>query len=75
MANSEGWTSVQRDDLKPCPFCGTKAQERGRVADNQTATQWQIQCGNPFCLMVCRTSVSASLTNAEHVWQEREAAV
>ncbi len=65
------WTSRQRDDLKTCPFCDTKALEQARVADVPAGTQWRIQCGNPFCLLECRTIVFAALKDAEGVWQER----
>lgn len=66
------WTTVQRNDLKPCPFCGTKAIEQGRTSDiSESATQWRIQCGNPFCEVVCQTQVFAGLSNAERAWQER----
>jgi hypothetical protein len=66
------WTTVQRNELKPCPFCGTKAIEQGRMAESDTATQWRIQCGNPFCEAVCQTNVCASLSQAEAIWQERD---
>lgn len=65
------WSTAQRDDLKPCPFCGTKAIEQGRLAESDTATQWRIQCGNPFCEAVCQTRVFAALSDAERVWQDR----
>lgn len=67
------WSAVQRDDLKTCPFCGTKAIEQARLSSvSSTATQWQIQCGNPFCDVVCRTQVFASRSQAEGVWQSRD---
>lgn len=66
------WTTRQRDDLKTCPFCGTKAIEQGRMAESDTATQWRIQCGNPFCEALCQTKVFASISAAERVWQERD---
>ncbi len=68
---SARWTSEQRDDLKPCPFCGTKAIEQARMAENSTATQWRIQCGNPFCEAVCQTQIFAAMGDAVRVWQER----
>lgn len=66
------WTTAQRDDLKPCPFCGTKAIEQGRTANSDTSTQWRIQCGNPFCDITCQSHVFAALSQAENAWQERE---
>lgn len=69
----ETWSTAQRDDLNPCPFCGTKAIEQARMADSDTATQWQIQCGNPFCEVICRTHICAALSDAERIWQERSA--
>lgn len=71
MNNTASWTAVQRNDLKPCPFCGTRVIEQGRMAESSTATQWRIQCGNPFCAVVCRTNICASLADAERIWQER----
>ncbi len=65
------WTTAQRDDLEPCPFCGTKAIERARMADSDTATQWEIQCGNPFCDLVCKTHICAGKEQAEKAWQLR----
>ncbi len=66
------WTSQQRDDLKPCPFCDTAAIEQGRTtAESSTAVQWRIQCGNPFCLMECRTHLFAALRDAVKAWEER----
>ena len=69
---AEKWTNRQRNDLLPCPFCGTAAIEQGRMAESATATQWRINCGNPFCSTECRTNVFASITQAEEAWQERE---
>lgn len=66
------WTTQQRDDLKPCPFCGTRAIEQGRMSESATATQWRIQCGNPFCQMVCQTQIFAARENAERVWEDRQ---
>ena len=66
------WTSKQRDDLKPCPFCGTAAIEQGREADNGLGLQWRINCGNPFCELECRTIICAALSDAEEFWQTRE---
>ncbi len=72
MTDTSKWGETrQRDDLKPCPFCGTKAIQQGRLADNSTQQQWRIQCGNPFCTVQCVTNVCASITNAEDFWQER----
>lgn len=67
-------TTQQRDDLKRCPFCGTNAIEQGWMAESDTATQWRIQCGNPFCEITCQTHVFAALKDAERVWQERHSA-
>ncbi len=67
------WITKQRGDLKTCPFCGTAAIEQGREAESDTGMQWRIQCGNPFCELVCQTHVFAALPDAERAWQEREA--
>jgi hypothetical protein len=69
---SAEWTTAQRDDLRRCPFCGTQAIEQARTAENSTATQWRIQCGNPFCQMVCQTHIFAAKSQAESIWQERQ---
>ncbi len=68
----EVWSTAQRDDLKPCPFCGTAAIEQGRISKSDTATQWRIQCGNPFCEIVCQTNIFAARNQAEKAWQERK---
>lgn len=67
----EKWSTQQRNDLATCPFCGTAAIEQGRMAESDTATQWRIQCGNPFCEVVCQTYVFAALSDAERAWQDR----
>lgn len=64
-------TTFQRDDLKPCPFCGTAAIEKGKAADSQTGLCWWILCGNPFCTLKCETHPMASRSQAEAAWQER----
>jgi hypothetical protein len=65
------WATSQRNDLKPCPFCGTKAIEQGRIAESDTATQWRIQCGNPFCECDCKTHIFAAKCQAEEAWELR----
>ncbi len=65
------WTTQQRNDLHECPFCGTKAIEQGRLAESDTVTQWRIQCGNPFCEIICQTHIFAALKDAERAWQDR----
>jgi len=66
------WTGTkQRDDLKTCPFCGTKAIQQCRLADNSTDMHWRILCGNPFCFAICNSGCNAVLKDAEGVWQER----
>ncbi len=69
--SQNGWSTQQRDDLDTCPFCDTAAIEQGRMAESDTATQWRIQCGNPFCAMECRTNICASIEDAARIWQER----
>ena len=64
----------QRDDLKPCPFCGTKAISQGRLADNSTEQQWRIQCGNPFCTVQCVTNTFADYNDAVGAWESRAGA-
>jgi len=66
------WTTQQRDDLKPCPFCATRVIEQGRMSDSDTSTQWRIECGNPYCETDCRTWIFASLSQAEEAWERRE---
>lgn len=63
----------QRDELFPCPFCGTNAISQGRLADNSTEQQWRIQCGNPFCTVKCITQTCASYDDAVKFWQDRAA--
>lgn len=60
-------TIVQRDDLKTCPFCNTRAIQQLNAAK----TLHRISCGNPFCEMDCRTQPFAELAAAEAAWQER----
>lgn len=74
-ATTEWGATTQRDELKPCPFCGTKAISQGRLADDSTEQQWRIQCGNPFCLMVCTTNTFASFDDAVKAWETRSAPV
>lgn len=62
----------QRDDLKPCPFCGGKAVQQVRLATSDTGMNWRIGCGNPFCAVEPNTPPNASLQNAEEAWQERD---
>lgn len=71
METNHKWTSVQREDLKRCPFCSTIAIEQGRTAENSTATQWRIQCGNPFCDADCKTHIFASVSAAVNAWESR----
>lgn len=68
---SEWAKTIQRDDLKCCPFCGTRAIEQMRLANSDTDMQYRISCGNPFCAVECRTGVHAGKQNAEQAWQER----
>jgi hypothetical protein len=71
---AQKWTGTkQRDDLKRCPFCDTRAVQQVRLADNDTGMQWRIGCGNSFCLVEPNTPPYAALTNAEHAWQDRPA--
>lgn len=68
------WTGTkQRDDLKRCPFCATKAVQQVRLADNTTNVQYRIGCGNPHCLVEPNTPPSAGLKDAEWMWQDRVA--
>lgn len=63
--------TTQRNDLKSCPFCFTTAIHQMRLADNQTDMHHQIQCGNPFCDMVCKTNICASEHDAVSAWENR----
>lgn len=60
----------QRDDLKGCPFCGTKAIEQ--AVPYASGTLWRIMCGNPFCELDCATKPTNSLTQSEQVWEDRQ---
>lgn len=69
---SKSWTGTkQRNDLKTCPFCNSKAVQQVRLADSDTDMQFRIGCGNMFCFVEPNTPPSASLSNAEHDWEER----
>lgn len=73
--NRVEWVGTkQRDDLKTCPFCGTKALQQVRLADSKTDTQYRIICGNAFCLVDVKTPPLAALKDAELAWQDREPA-
>lgn len=67
------WTGTkQRDDLKPCPFCGTAAVQQVRMSD-ETDSQigYRIGCGSSFCLVEPNTAPCTTLRGAEETWQER----
>lgn len=69
---TKSWTGTkQRNDLKTCPFCNSKAVQQVRLADSDTDMQFRIGCGNMFCFVEPNTPPSASLSNAEHDWEER----
>ncbi len=61
----------QRDDLKTCPFCGTKAVQQVRLADSDTEMNWRVGCGNAFCAVEPNTPPYAALADAEGAWQGR----
>lgn len=70
----QSWTGTkQRDDLKTCPFCNTRAVQQVRLADNTTSMQFRIGCGNSFCLVEPNTPPLAALKDAEWAWQDRPA--
>ena len=64
--------TIQRDDLKACPFCGTAPIEKMRLAENETDMQHQIGCGNSFCMVGPATWVFAGKHDAVEAWQERQ---
>lgn len=67
------WTGTkQRDDLKPCPFCGTKAVQQVKLANSDTDVNYRIGCGNSFCNVEPNTPPHAALHNAEIAWESRE---
>jgi hypothetical protein len=66
------WTGTkQRNDLKTCPFCDTRAVQQVRLANSDTDMQWRIGCGNPDCFVEPNTPPFAALKDAEWAWQER----
>ena len=68
-AAPEDWKTIhQRDDLKGCPFCGTRAIEQ-----RSNYGLVRINCGNPFCMCRCTSGHVADLQQAEEMWQERHA--
>jgi hypothetical protein len=70
--NRVEWVGTrQRNDLKTCPFCATKALQQVRLADSKTDTQYRIICGNAFCMVGPRTPPSAALKDAEWAWEDR----
>lgn len=72
--NAKWFGTKQRDDLKPCPFCGTAAVQQVRLADHsETEMNWRIGCGNSFCLVEPNTPPNASLSMAETAWNDRAA--
>ena len=75
-STARGGVTIQRDDLKRCPFCGTSAIQKvinmGIPEDTEAGKRYLIGCGNPFCNLDCRTKPAASLTYVEGIWQDRE---
>jgi len=62
----------QRDDLKTCPFCDTKAVQQVRLSEiSETDMQFRIGCGNSFCHVEPNTPAFAALKDAEWAWQDR----
>lgn len=39
------------EELKPCPFCGGKAQNGIRVDPPDTAYRWGVRCADPDCVL------------------------
>lgn len=73
MHARQKWTGTrQRDDLLPCPFCGTASVQQVRLADSVTEMQYRIGCGNPFCAVEPNTPAHPDLRNAELAWQGRD---
>lgn len=69
------WTgTTQRNDLKTCPWCDTKAVQQVRLAESNTDMQWRIGCGNPHCAVEPNTPPFAALKDAEWAWQTRDGA-
>lgn len=66
------WTGTKhRNDLKACPFCGDKAVQQVRLAENDTNMQFRIGCGNVFCSVEPNTPPNAYLDAAEWAWEGR----
>lgn len=67
------WSGTkQRDDLKDCPFCGTRPVQQVRLATSETGVAYRIGCGNSFCGVEPNTPPCAALQNAEDAWQWRD---
>jgi hypothetical protein len=71
---AEKWAGTkQRDDLKTCPFCDTKAVQQVRLSDvSKTQMQFRIGCGNPCCFIYPTSQPFTVLRDAEWAWQERD---
>lgn len=70
---TQKWAGTQqRNDLRPCPFCGTAAVQQCRLADSETDMQYRVACGNPFCEADPSTPPRPMLISAERIWNERQ---
>lgn len=56
--------------LKPCPFCGGKA-ELMKNAFWPSTDWWYVTCGNPHCGVHAETSDRPTLQEAAENWNKR----
>ncbi len=59
-----------RTDLKPCPFCGGKADVAKEAIPYQPTLYW-VECGNDNCEVNPSTYPVKSLDSAVVAWNRR----
>mgnify|MGYP002868994162 CR=1 FL=1 len=59
---------VTMQELKPCPFCGGKAEVESA---SQKYSGYRIRCGNLDCHVPCGTFWHDSEAGAAEVWNRR----
>lgn len=60
------------EDLKPCPFCGSKAILR-KVATgrNRSGYEYYVRCGNIHCPVYVNTCNRDTEDEAVEIWNRR----